>query len=161
MTRSEAISDFLAQRKLAVAGVSRNHHKFGFSVYGALKAKGYHVLPVNPHAETIGGEQVYKSLEALPEKVDGVVVVVSPLHAQQVVREAFEAGIRRVWMQQGSESSGAVSFCEEHGMSVVYGKCILMFAEPVASFHKMHRWLWKVTGKLPRQATVTGGTSGH
>jgi len=161
MTQFEAISDFLAQRTLAVVGVSRNHRKFGYSVYQALKGKGYRVLPVNPHAETIAGEQVYKSLESLPQKVDGVVVVVSPLHAQQVVREAFEAGIRRVWMQQGSESSGAVRYCEEQGMSVVYGKCILMFTEPVTSFHKIHRWVWKITGKLPKQATVVGGTSGH
>ncbi|MGB2867578.1 MAG: CoA-binding protein [Bacteroidota bacterium] len=161
MTQHEAISEFLAQRTLAVVGVSRNHGKFGFMVYQALKARGYRVFPVNPHAETIMGEQAYKSLESLPQKVDGVLVVVSPLHAQQVVKEAFEAGIRRVWMQQGSESSGAVRYCGEKGMSVVYGKCILMFTEPVTSYHKLHRWVWKITGKLPRQTTVAGGSSAH
>ncbi|MDE3168636.1 MAG: CoA-binding protein, partial [Acidobacteriota bacterium] len=37
-----------------------------------LKAKGYRVLPVNPAAESIGGEKCYASLAALPEKVGGV-----------------------------------------------------------------------------------------
>ena len=161
MNQLEAVSDFLAQRTLAVVGVSRNQRKFGFMVYQALKTRGYRVLPVNPHAEVIAGEQVYKTLDSLPQKVDGVLVVVSPLHAQQVVREAFEAGIRRVWLQQGSESSGAVRFCEERGMNVVYGKCILMFTEPVTSIHKLHRWMWKITGKIPRQAAVAGGSNVH
>jgi len=75
---------------------------------------------------------------------------VPPAETEQVVQEAAAAGIRRVWMQQGAESEAAIRFCEEHGMSVVHGECILMFAQPVDSVHRLHRWIWRLLGKLPQ-----------
>jgi predicted CoA-binding protein len=66
------------------------------------------------------------------------------------VRDAAAAGIRRVWMQQGAESEAAIRFCAENGISAVHGECILMFAEPAAFYHRMHRWVWGLLGKLPR-----------
>lgn len=150
MTVKTAVADFVSQRKLAIVGVSRGGAKFGNLALSALKAKGYRVFPVNPGAGEIGGERCYSSLRTLPEAVGGVLVVVPPQQAEQVVREAAAAGIGRVWLQQGAESPAAVRFCRENGMQVVHGECILMFAEPVNSFHRWHRWLWKVLGKLPK-----------
>lgn len=132
MTTRAAIDDFLAQRTLAVVGVSREGKGFGSMAYEELKAKGYRVFPVNPNAESIGGERCYPSLSALPELVGGVVVVVPPAQTEQVVRDAAAAGIERVWMQQGAESEAAIRFCEENGISVVHGECILMLSEPIA-----------------------------
>jgi predicted CoA-binding protein len=66
------------------------------------------------------------------------------------VKEAREKGIKSVWFQQGSSSKEAVKFCVENDMSVVDGECILMFTEPVESIHKIHRWIWKIFGKLPK-----------
>lgn len=85
----------------------------------------------------------------MPAQADGVLVVVPPSATEQVVRDAAAAGIHRVWMQQGSESEQAIRFCKEHGMNVVHGECILMFAEPAATVHRFHKWVWKVLGKLP------------
>ena len=73
-----------------------------------------------------------------------------PAQTEKVVRDAAAAGIRRAWMQQGSESESAIRLCEENGVSVVHGECILMFAEPAAFYHRGHRWMWGVLGKLPR-----------
>jgi hypothetical protein len=53
MASKAAVSDFLAQRTLAVVGASRKGSKFGNTAYKELKAKGYKVIPVNPHAEII------------------------------------------------------------------------------------------------------------
>jgi len=53
-------------------------------------------------------------------------------------------------MQQGSESDAAVRYCREHGINLVSGACILMFAEPAAFFHRAHRWVWRMLGKLPK-----------
>lgn len=150
MTSKAAVHDFLAQRSLALIGMSRGGKKFGNSIYQELSAKGYRVLPVHPTAEAIGGARCYPSLRALPEAVGGVVVVVPPAETEKVVREAAEAGIRRVWLQQGAESPAAVRFCEEQGMQVVHGECILMFAEPAAFYHRMHRWVWGLLGRLPQ-----------
>jgi hypothetical protein len=71
------------------------------------------VIPVDPHAEIIEGDPCYPSLSALPEAVDGVVIVVPPSEAEKGVRDAAQAGIRGAWMQQGAESQAAIRFCEE------------------------------------------------
>jgi predicted CoA-binding protein len=150
MTNQSAVNDFLAQRTLAVVGVSRSGKKFGNTIFRELKAKGYKLYPVNPNAESVEGERCYPSLSALPEPVDGVLIVVPPAETERVVHEAAAAGIRRVWMQQGAQSEAAVRFCAENGISAVAGECVLMFAEPSAFYHQMHRWVWGVLGKLPR-----------
>jgi predicted CoA-binding protein len=144
------VDDFLDQQALAVVGVSRDGKKFGNTAYRELRAKGYRVTPVNPHADVIEGDFCYPSLSALPDPVDGVLIVVPPGETEKVVREAAEAGITRVWMQQGAESVAAVRFCEEQGINAVHGECILMFAEPDAFHHRLHRWVWGLMGKLPQ-----------
>ena len=150
MTSKEALNDFVDQRKLAIVGVSRKNGKFGNMALRELRAKGYSLFPVHPEAETVEGERCYPSFAALPEPVEGVLVVVPQVQTEQVVRDAAAAGIRRVWMQQGAESPAAIKFCEERGLDVVHGECILMFAEPAGWFHRAHRWIWKLLGKLPR-----------
>ena len=150
MTSRAVVDDFVSQRKLAVVGVSRRKMKFGNLAFKELRRKGYKLFPVHPQAETLEGERCYPNLAALPEPVGGVLVVVPPAQAEQVVRDAAAAGIRRVWLQQGAESAAAIRFCEENGISAVHGECILMFAEPAAFYHRAHRWVWKLLGKLPR-----------
>jgi uncharacterized protein len=144
-----AISDFLSQRELALVGISRGGRKFGNMVFKELKAKGYQVYPVHPQAPEIAGQPCWPSLRNLPAKVGGVVVVVPPTETEKIVSEMVSAGITRVWMQQGSQSAEAIRLCQENGISVVSGECILMFAEPAAFFHRAHRWIWRVLGKLP------------
>ena len=150
MTTKAAVEDFVAQRKLAVVGVSRNEKKFGNVAFRELKNKGYRVFPINAQAESVDGERCYPDLRSLPEAVDGVLVVVPPAQTEQVVRQAAAAGIRRIWMQQGAESQTAIRFCEENRISLVHGQCILMFAQPVVSVHRFHRWVCGAFGKLPR-----------
>ena len=150
MSAKADVDDFLAQKTIAVVGVSRDTKKFGNAVWKDLKKKGYRAFAVNPHAESIDGEPCHPDLSALPERPDGVITVVVPAATEEVVRQAKAAGIRRVWMQQGSESEAAIRFCRENDMTVIDGECILMFAEPTAFYHRFHRWVWKVLGKLPK-----------
>ncbi|HCV43826.1 MAG TPA: CoA-binding protein [Bacteroidetes bacterium] len=149
MNSKATIDGFLASKTLAVVGVSGKRRGFGYTVYKDLQGKGYKVYPVNPAAESIDGEKCYPNVRSLPEKVDGIVLVVPPAQTDQVVREVAEAGIRQVWMQQGAESKSAIRFCEEKGICVVYDECILMFAVPAALPHRAHRWVRGVFGKLP------------
>jgi predicted CoA-binding protein len=150
MVTKKIIDDFLSRRKLAVVGVSRKPRKFGNIVHRDLTKKGYQVYPVSSHMEIFEGQPCYPSLPALPEVVSGVVVVVPPTQTERVVRNAAEADIRRIWLQPGAESPSAIRFCEENNISVVHGECILMHAQPVTSIHGIHRWLWKLLGKLPK-----------
>jgi len=149
MVTKATVDDFLVGRTWAVVGASRDPKKFGSAAYRELK-KTYRLIPVNPKAETIDGDRCYPSLQTLPEPVDGVLIMVPPSQTEQVVRDAHAAGIRRVWMQQQTESESAIRYCHENGISVVYGECILMHAANTAFYHKMHRWVRGMTGKLPK-----------
>ena len=150
MCSQQLIADFLAQRKLALIGVSRGGRKFGNAVWQELLAKDYQVFPVHPEAGAIKGQSCWPDVRQLPEPVGGAVLVVPPSVTEKVVREIAQAGIPRIWMQQGSESAAAIAFCKDHDIRVVHGQCILMFLEPAAFFHRVHRWIWRVLGKLPR-----------
>ncbi len=142
MTTKQSVDDFLSQTSLALVGVSRSGKKFGNTILKELLANGYRVTPVHPTAATIAGLRCAPSLAALPEPVGGVVTVVPPAETERVVEEAHAAGIRRVFMQQGSSSEKALRFCAEHGMEAISGECLLMFLRKGPAIHRVHRW-WK------------------
>jgi predicted CoA-binding protein len=149
MTSKTIVEDFVSQKALAIVGVSRGGQKFGNGAYRELKAKGYKVYAIHPEAETLEGDPAYKDFASLPEKVGGVVVIVKPAQTEQVVREAAAAGITRIWMQQGSESTAAIQFCKDNNLSEVHGECILMYAVGTG-LHGFHGKLWKWFGKAPK-----------
>lgn len=144
------IDDFLAQKSLALVGVSRNGEGFGNTVRKELAGKGYELFVIHPDVERIGEQACVRSLAEVADRVGGVVLVTPPEQTRALVEECAGLGIRRVWIQQGAESAEAIRFCEEHGVSAVHHACILMFAEPAAWFHRAHRWVADVTGSLPR-----------
>ncbi|MDF2557250.1 MAG: CoA-binding protein [Bacillales bacterium] len=143
------VTKFLDQKSLAVVGVSRSGKKFSNILYKNLKSKGYQLFAVNPNTSSIGEEPCYADIQSIPQKVNGVVIVVKPNQTEQIVKEAFTAGIEHVWIQQGAQSTAAIEFCKSKGMNVIHHHCILMFADPT-SLHKCHRYLWKVLKKLPK-----------
>jgi hypothetical protein len=149
MNSKKVVQDFIAQKKIAVVGVSRKKTKFGNAIYKELKQKGYQVFPINPHINVFEGDVCYPDLLSLSEKVDVVIINVSPAQAEKVVRETKEAGIKKVWLQQGSQSEAAEQYCKENGIQYVSNECVLMFAQPSAFIHRAHRWVWGVFGKLP------------
>ena len=149
MYTQKTIDDFLRQESFAVVGVSRSGRKFGNTVYESLKNNGRTVYPLNPTAKTVDGAPCYARLKDLPERVDGIVTIVPPDQTESIVKEAAELGIFRVWMQQGSESRKAIQFCEQYGIQAIHGRCILMFLEPVASVHKIHKWIVRRFHRLP------------
>lgn len=150
MTSKATVNDFLAQKTLAVVGVSRDPKAFANGAYKELKEKGYRLLPVNPHMEAFDGDKCFPSLAALPEAPGGALIMVAPAQAEGVVRDAAAAGIKRVWMQPGAESPEAIAFCEARGIAVVHGECIMMFAPPVKSVHRLHRGVMGLFGQLPK-----------
>lgn len=148
-TTKAAIDAFVHGNTLALVGVSANGQGFGNAAYKELKGHGYRVLPVHPTASNIQGDPCWPSLAQLPEPVERLLVVTPPAASESIVEDAWTAGIRQVWLQQGAESPAAIKACEDHGMQVVHGHCILMFLEP-AGFHVVHKWVWKILGKIPK-----------
>jgi len=149
MSSKNMVEEFLAQKKIAIVGVSRKKTKFGNAIYKELNQKGYQVFPINPHINVYEGDNCYPNLLSLPVKVDAVVINVPPVQTEKVVREAKQAEINKVWLQQGSQSDEAVKYCEENEIDCVSNECILMFAQPTAFVHRVHRWIWGALRKLP------------
>jgi predicted CoA-binding protein len=145
---NQAIQDFIEGKRLAVVGVSRSGKKFGNTILTELKQRGYQALIVHPEAQEIGGEPCYPNLAALQGKVDGVVICLPPRQSGQAVREAVQAGVKKIWLQQGAESAEVLALARELGVEPISGKCILMYAQPVRSFHAWHRAFAKLFGQL-------------
>jgi predicted CoA-binding protein len=97
----------------------------------------------------IDGDKCYSSISSLPEELDSLIISVAPDKTISVVEEAKNAGMKKIWIQRGSQSLEAVKFCRENDVDVISGECILMFADPAMFIHRAHRWINKVTGKLP------------
>jgi predicted CoA-binding protein len=150
------VDEFLAQKRIAVAGVSgdNSQHPVGNMIYHRLKTTGHDVFAVNPNLQMFEGEQCYPDLRSIPGGVDGVVIVTRPEITDQIVRTCGDANVRRVWMHRSlgrgsSVSPDAVEYCREHEISLIAGACPMMFG-PGADFgHKCMRWVMKITGGLP------------
>jgi predicted CoA-binding protein len=139
--------DFLQAKRLAVVGVSRSATKFGTTIYTELKARGFDVYGVNPQMDVIAGDKCYPSISELAGKVDGAVICLPPQKAAEVIREAAAAGIKKIWLQQGSQSLETAKAAREAGVTPVEGKCILIYAGKVTSFHAFHKFFASVLGQ--------------
>lgn len=144
----QAIEDFVKGKRVAIVGVSRNGKKFGNVVYTELKGRGYEVFAVNSAAQEIDGQPCYPNITILKDKIDGVVVCVSSEQAKSVLQEAAQLGLKNVWLQQGAETPELVTQGQDLGLNMVSGKCILMYAQPVRSFHAWHRAFARLFGQL-------------
>lgn len=149
MPTRATIDDFLGQTHLAFVGVSRNTKEFPNAVYRHLRDGGRTLYPVNrsPEAAAIEGDVSYRRLGDVPDPVEGVVVMVPPAAEADVVREAVERGIPRIWIHRASTKPPVTdevrSMCERAGVRLVDGACPMMFASPVRGIHRLHRGLAK------------------
>jgi hypothetical protein len=146
----ESIKTFLANRKIAIAGASRDRKKFGFAVMEKLKQAGVDIYPINPNTDLLHGERCYRNVSFLPEDTGGLLVMTPKPETAGVVEAAIKKGIRNIWIQQMSETPEAIKLAESGHVSLITGQCILMFAEPVDSIHKFHRAIKRLFGRLPK-----------
>jgi predicted CoA-binding protein len=150
-----AASEFLAKKRVAVTGVSRNT-KSGHgsnNVYKRLRERGYEVFAVNPNAAEVEGDRSYKNLSSIPGGVDAVVIGTRPERAEETMHECAELGIKHVWMHRGpgagSVSPAATEYGRSQGVTVIDGGCPCMFG-PTADFgHKVMRVVY--AGHVPKQ----------
>ena len=150
----QAAAEFLAQKRIAVTGVSRSPKDHGANVvYKRLRDRGYSVFAVNPNADEVEGDPCYHDLKSVPGGVEGVVIGTSAAHAEAAVREAVDLHIDRVWMHRGpgggSVSPEATRYGREHGVVVIDGGCPLMFDPTADAGHKVMHFFG--VGHMPKQ----------
>lgn len=150
----EAASAFLANKRLAVTGVSRHPETHGSNaIYRRLRERGFEVFAVNPNAKEVEGDPSYPDLRSIPGGVDAVVIATRPEIAIQTMRECVDLGIRHAWMHHGpgasSVSAEATDLGRQHGVTVIDGGCPLMFG-PAADFgHRVLRFVY--SGRVPKK----------
>ena len=146
----QLIDNFYKEKKIAIAGVSRNPKKFGYQVFNELNKKGYEIFPINPKANTIENIACYADVESLPTQVNSLLILTPKDQTDDILRSALNKGIKNIWVQQMSETADTIRIAEEYEKEIIHHKCIFMFSEPVIGFHKFHRTLVKIFGQMPK-----------
>ena len=151
---AEAASDFLAHKRVAVTGVSREPKSHGSNtVYKRLRERGYDVFAVNPNADEVEGDPAYRDLRSIPGGVEAVVIATRPKIAEETMHECAELGIKHVWMHRGaggsSVSEAATEYGRQHGVTVIDGGCPLMFGPTADVGHRIMRRV--LAGHVPKE----------
>ena len=146
MNIRDTINEFVTNKKIAIAGVSRDPKKFGNILYCTLRDKGYEVFPINPNAHSIDGCFCYNTVKDLPTGISELLITTAPKDTENVVKEAIEKGIKNIWIQNGSETDSAIKLAQQNNVRLVTRSCILMYADP-KGFHKFHQVLARWFGK--------------
>ena len=152
----DTVDDFLAQKRIAFVGISRDPADFSVTLFKDFCHRGYDMVPVNPNAGELFGHRCFARMQDIQPPVDTALLMTSPAVTEAVVSDCADAGVRRVWMYraagEGAVSSKAVEFCRTHGIQVVPGECPYMFWRDAHVGHRIHGFIRKITGHYPRRA---------
>jgi uncharacterized protein len=153
------VQDFLAQKKIAIVGVSDKRDTGCNLAYKKLKENGYQVFAVNPRITTYEGAPCYSDLKSIPEKPDAVFILTSPQVTDQIIQQCVDLGVKHVWMHcmmgtkpglaasMTSVSQSAVEICKVNGISVIPGSCPNQFLKPDLA-HTLMRGMCRTFGFL-------------
>lgn len=153
-TSLESIHEFLAQKRIAMIGVSREPHSFSVTLFQELLRCGYDLVPVNPHTPNVLGHPCFARVQDVTPPVQAALLITSPEVTETVVEDCFRAGIRLVWMHRGIGTGAvnprAVTFCRARSIEVIAGECPFMFLSASGGVHRIHGFLHKITGRYPK-----------
>ena len=132
MTQADTVREILQScRTVAVVGLSPKPHRDSYGVARYMQAQGWRIVPVNPNAHDVLGEQAYanlteaaQALAAKGQKIDLVDCFRNSEDIPPVVDEAIAIGARAVWMQLGVENAAAASKARAAGLLVVEDRCL-------------------------------------
>jgi uncharacterized protein len=163
---ADDISWILAHCKtIAVVGLSPHAHRESHDVAQVMQAQGYRIIPVNPNAQTILGEVVYKTLTeaAEHEHIDLVNVFRNSADVPPVVEEAIATGAKAVWLQMGIAHEAAAAQARAAGLHVVQDLCIKVEYRRWAatSEGRQLNGLMDVFGRFPKDFAVPGRGQAH
>ena len=148
-----SVSRFLACRRIAVAGVSREGNLPANFIFRRLKETGHDVVPVNPNARTVEGTLAYPDLLAIPDPPQALMIASHPDVAVDLVRQAATLGIQNVWFHRsfgsGSISQSALEACAQLHIHPIVGGCPMMYAGKVDVAHHCFRWLLGLSHRVP------------
>ncbi|BDG01250.1 CoA-binding protein [Anaeromyxobacter oryzae] len=141
-TRLDAGREFLARRRFALVGASREEKSFSRHVLRELIRKGYDVVPVNPALAEVEGRRCFPRVQDVVPPVDAALLMTPPARTADAVRDCVAAGVRRVWMHRGggpgAASPEAIALCEAAGIAPIVDLCPFMALPGAGWFHRLH-----------------------
>ncbi len=157
-TSLRTILDFLAHKRIAMVGTSRNPSDFSAKLFEEFCRHGYDMVPINPQAQELHARRCFARLQDVQPPLEAALLMTSPKVTEAVVHDCAEAGIKSVWMYRShgkrAISSQAIQFCQEQGIDVVPGECPFMFLPETGTVHRMHGFVRKITGSYPRKSAA-------
>lgn len=150
----DTIEEFLAQKRIAMVGASRDPKSFSITLFKELCSKGYDVVPVNPNTPNVMGRTCYAGVERIQPPVQGALLMTPPELVDAVVEKCAKAGIPRIWIYgangKSTVSQKTLDWCQEQGIKVIAGQCPFMFLPGSGGVHRFHGFVRKITGRYPR-----------
>ena len=116
-------------KTVAVVGASRDRQKFGNKAVRAFLARGYTVIPVNPHETEVEGLKAYRSVLDIPEPVDMATVYLRRHDAVPVMAELAQKEIREVWLNPGADDDAVIEAARAAGLEPIVACSILGIGE--------------------------------
>jgi predicted CoA-binding protein len=124
-----AISQSLAHcRTIAVVGLSPKPHRDSFRVAKYMQDHGFRIVPINPNAHEVLGEQAYASLTeaAQLEQIDMVNCFRNSEDIPPIAAEAVAIGAKSLWLQLGVVNDAAAKQATDAGLIVVQNLCLMV-----------------------------------
>ena len=121
----DEIRNFLSLKKVAVIGISRSESKAAHFVPKYLSENGFDIIPVNPNSNEILSKKCYKEITEVEGDIDIVDVFRPSEDVLPFVRDAIKKKPKVIWLQEGIHNEEAENLAREHGIDVVFNRCML------------------------------------
>ena len=119
------IKNFLTLKKVAVIGMSRTESKAAHFVPKYLSENGFDIIPINPNSNEILNRKCYKEITEVDGEIDIVDVFRPSEDVLPFVKEAIKKNPKVIWLQEGIHNEEAENLAREHGIDVVFNRCML------------------------------------
>ena len=121
----EEIIEILNLKKVAVIGMSKHQEKAAHFVPKYLSENGFDIIPVNPNSDEILNKKCYKEINDIKDDIDIVDVFRPSEDVLPFVKNAIKKNPKVIWLQEGIHNEEAENLAREHGIDVVFNRCML------------------------------------
>jgi uncharacterized protein len=138
---------FFKAKKFAVIGNS-GVKPFPRLTFNELKNSGKKAYPIDSSTPDIDGHTTFKSFADLPENVERAILELPIEETINWVQKADEAGIKDIWVHMGRDTPEVIQYAKDHNLNLRTGTCAVMYLKQGFTYHSIHKWISKLTGKF-------------
>jgi uncharacterized protein len=138
---------FFKATKFAVVGNS-GEKPFPKLTFNKLNNSGKKAYPIDSSVPDIDGYATFNSFADLPEKVERAILELPKVETIDWLKKADEAGIKDIWIHMGRETPEAIQYASDHNINLRTGTCAVMYLTQGVTYHSLHKWISKLTGKF-------------